>query len=407
VTSQPTSGDIAQIGFHILGGSRHQDQDNGTAFLLKRLTATTFISPFLNISGNQFNSYTNRDHTSFILTCPKRNIDNVLPVFGGLFQTNILPDLLEAEKSQLNVFRNEISQNIPQILFDHLHAFAYQGSSLGYSVLGNSDTNLTVEAINDFRSKNYTAPRILISGAGIDSHEKFVEQANQHFSFIPNNPGLPPSNARFVGGLVNIRDDYLPKVHILYAVEVSASSLPSQLCLQILQAAFGNWRAEDGAQSNTISRLGETLALENLGERAESFLIPYAETGLLGIYGITSPENLEDFSVEVLSEFVRVSQKLSTAEIERAKRTVRSAIIQNNSTTSGVLETISRQVWDFGPRFELPEILKIIDDLPEKEVRRVASALLYDVDPVIVAMGPTTTIPDYNRMRSWMYWNRF
>jgi len=410
VTTQPTNGELATVGIQVLAGSQHQLEDDGTANLVRLAVFRRTLAQLASL-GIHTDSFTNRDHTVYTLTCPKKNINTALTAFASLSRFSaskmFQEDLEVVQEQLLEPAVSSAYANKEQVLFDHLHSIAYQGSSLGYSVLGSSHSKPKLDQVSSFYQKNYTAPRILISGAGIDSHQDFVQVVRDIYGDLPNEPGTLPSKPRFVGSMVNVRDDYIPKVHIMFAVEASAGSLSTQLTLQILQAALGDWDASYGVGSNTVSRLGETIALEGLGSKAQSFLLHYPDSGLLGIYGVAEPHQLEDFSVEVLTEFVRVSQKLSQAEIDRARTKVKNAIIRRYQTTRGVLETISSQVWDFGARYDLSQVLTIIDQISSADIRRLAGDILYDVDPVIAATGPTTHIPDYNRMRSWIYWNRF
>jgi processing peptidase subunit beta len=95
-----------------------------------------------------------------------------------------------------------------EVVFDHLHATAFQHQPLGRTILGPKEN-------------------ILVGAGGIE-HGALVKLAEQHFGSLPT---APPSSAaaaiaaeqkrkpEFIGSEVRIRDDTLPTAHIALAVE--------------------------------------------------------------------------------------------------------------------------------------------------------------------------------------------
>ena len=59
----------------------------------------------------------------------------------------------------------QVEGQVEEVIFDHLHATAFQHTSLGRTILGPAENvrSITVENLVDYISTHYTAPRMVIS----------------------------------------------------------------------------------------------------------------------------------------------------------------------------------------------------------------------------------------------------
>lgn len=55
-------------------------------------------------------------------------------------------------------------------------------------------------------------------------------------------------------------------------------------------------------------------------------------------------------------------------------------------------------------RIPLHELERRIDSVSAQNVRDVAFKYIYDRCPAIAAVGPVENLPEYNKIRSAMYW---
>lgn len=82
---------------------------------------------------------------------------------------------------------SEVNKNQEELVLDHLHATAFQGCSLGRTILG-SEENIRTLSRNDLQNyikTNYTAPRMVLAGAGAVDHQQLVDLAGQYFGSLP------------------------------------------------------------------------------------------------------------------------------------------------------------------------------------------------------------------------------
>lgn len=74
--------------------------------------------------------------------------------------------------------------------------------------------------------------------------------------------------------------------------------------------------------------------------------------------------------------------------------------------TTPICEDIGRQHLCYQRRIPLHELEKRIDSVSAQNIRDVAMKYIYDRCPAVAAVGPVENLPDYNRIRSSMYWLR-
>ena len=117
-----------------------------------------------------------------------------------------------------------------EVVFDHLHATAFQGQSLGRTILGPKENIQSIQRddLVNYIKTNYLAEKTVLVGAGGIEHDALVKLAEQHFGGLPT---APPSSAaaaiaaeqkrkpEFIGSEVRLRDDTIPTAHIALAVE--------------------------------------------------------------------------------------------------------------------------------------------------------------------------------------------
>ncbi|CAB3994664.1 Mitochondrial-processing peptidase subunit beta, partial [Paramuricea clavata] len=103
---------------------------------------------------------------------------------------------------------------------------------------------------------------------------------------------------------------------------------------------------------------------------------------------------------------MRICTSITDAEVERARNILKTNMLFHLDGSTPICEDIGRQMLTYGRRIPLPELDKRIDMIDAKTVREVATKYLYDRCVAVAAIGPVEQLPDYNRLRSGMYWTR-
>jgi processing peptidase subunit beta len=179
---------------------------------------------------------------------------------------------------------------LEEVVFDHLHATAFQGQPLGRTILGPAENIQSIqrEDLVDYIKTNYTADRMVLVGSGGVPHEQLVELAEKHFSGLPTIPQSSSSYAsqvlqkrkpEFIGSEVRIRDDTIPTANIAIAVEGVSWKDDDYFTALVTQAIVGNWDKAMGNASLMGSKLSGFVHQNDLANSFMSFSTSYSDTG--------------------------------------------------------------------------------------------------------------------------------
>ncbi|CAG2240526.1 MAS1 [Mytilus edulis] len=438
------------VGLWIDAGSRFENaKNNGTAHFLEHMAfkgtqkrSQTDLELEVENMGAHLNAYTSREQTVYYAKSFSKDSQEVLKkklpshssleafieVLSGTLPIDlrreemairelgkinsysnpaidILSDILqnstlgeqEIERERGVILREmqEVETNLQEVVFDHLHAVAYQGTPLGRTILGPTENIMTINRndLLEYIGNHYKGPRIVLAGAGGVDHDELVKTAQQYFE-----------TCRFTGSEVRVRDDTMPLAHVAIAVEGCGWTNPDNIALMVANTLIGSWDRSFGAGANMASQLASQSASMNLCHSFQSFNTCYTDTGLWGMYFVCAREQVEGMMTAVQREWMRLCRrKISPVELERAKRLLKTNMLLQLDGSTPACEDIGRQMLCYGRRIPFSEIEARIDAVDTRVLKSVCTKYLYDKCPAVAAVGPVEALPIYSRLRSEMY----
>ncbi|KAL4806564.1 Metalloenzyme, LuxS/M16 peptidase-like protein [Aspergillus unguis] len=416
------------VGVWIDAGSRAEtDKTNGTAHFLEHLAfkGTSKRSQHqleleIENMGAHLNAYTSRENTVYYAKSFNNDVPKAVDILADILQNSKLePAAIERERDVILREQEEVDKQLEEVVFDHLHATAYQQQPLGRTILGPKENiqTITRDNLTDYIKTNYTADRMVLVGAGGVPHEQLVRLAEEHFGSLPSKPPTSAALAltaeqkrlpEFIGSEVRIRDDTLPTAHIALAVEGVSWKDDDYFTALVAQAIVGNWDRAMGNSPYLGSKLSSFVERNNLANSFMSFSTSYSDTGLWGIYLVSeNMTGLDDLIHFALREWSRLSFNVTAAEVERAKAQLKASILLSLDGTTAVAEDIGRQIITTGRRLSPEDIERTIGRITEKDVMEFANRKLWDQDIAMSAVGSIEGILDYNRIRSDMSRNAY
>uniref|UniRef100_A0A7S2NQZ2 mitochondrial processing peptidase n=1 Tax=Cyanoptyche gloeocystis TaxID=77922 RepID=A0A7S2NQZ2_9EUKA len=419
--------DTATVGVFVDAGSRYEtDETNGVAHFLehmafkgtKRRSQYELEVEIENIGGH-LNAYTSREQTVYYAKVFKQDVPKAVDILSDILQNSKFEESsIERERDVIMREMEEVDAHVQEFIFDQLHSVAFQGSSLGRTILGAAENVAKISRKDclDFIATHYTAPRIVIAAAGAVEHDDIVSLASKHLESIPNTsplgktPAIEP--ATFVGSEVRHRNDDIPTITFALAYPTCGWTDADAYPLMVLQAVFGAWEKNTWASKYSSPGLAQMLAKDNLANKYWAFNTSYADTGLFGIYCETVPDEevVQDCMYSVTHELVRLCFRATEEEVQRAKNVVKTnLLIQLENGTSETCEDIGRQLLTYGRRIPLVESFARIDAVDVSTIQRVAEKYFYDTDHAMASYGSVNSqnLPDYNWIRRRSYWLRY
>lgn len=367
--------------------------------------------------GAHLNAYTSREQTVYYAKSFKADAAKTVDVLADILQNSKLEEsAIERERDVILREQEEVDKQTEEVVFDHLHATAFQGHPLGRTILGPKENIETIQKsdLSNYIKTNYTADRMVLVGAGGVPHEELVSLAEKHFGNIPSSGssasiGSPRGQSpQFVGSEIRIRDDTMPTANIALAVEGCSWNDPDYWSMLVCQAIIGNYDRAIGSAPHLGSKLSTIVHANRLANSYMSFSTSYSDTGLWGIYLITDNlTQIDDLVHFTLKEWSRLSLSVSEAEVERAKAQLKASLLLGLDGTTQIAEDIGRQIATTGRRMSPFECDKNIAAVTAADVRAVAQKKIWDQDIAISAVGSIEGLLDYNRVRADMSLNRW
>ena len=99
------------------------------------------------------------------MTCTHSAVD----ILADIIQNSTLGEReIERERGVILREMDEVDQQVEEVIFDHLHSIAYQGTPLGWTILGPTKNikKINRQDLVNYISTHYSAPRIVLAAAG-------------------------------------------------------------------------------------------------------------------------------------------------------------------------------------------------------------------------------------------------
>ncbi|XP_065005004.1 probable mitochondrial-processing peptidase subunit beta, mitochondrial isoform X2 [Musa acuminata AAA Group] len=384
----------ATVGVWIDAGSRFEtDETNGTAHFLEHMifkgtesrTVRQLEEEIENMGGH-LNAYTSREQTTYYAKVLDKDVPKALEILADILQNSCFDEKrIERERDVILREMEEVEGQTEEVIFDHLHATAFQYTPLGRTILGPAQNikTITKEHLKNYISTHYTAPRMVISAAGAVKHEDIVDQVKKLFTNLSNDPTtasqlVAKEPAIFTGSEVRIIDDDIPLAQFAVAFSGASWIDPDSIALMVMQSMLGFWNKNTGSGKHMGSELSQRIAINEIAESMMAFNTNYKDTGLFGVYAIAKPDCLDDLAYAIMSEISKLSYRVSEADVTRARNQLKSSLQLHIDGTSPVAEDIGRQILTYGRRIPVAELFARIDAVDASTVKRVANRFIFD-----------------------------
>lgn len=418
VATEDSGAATATVGLWIDAGSRYENsKNNGVAHFLEHMAfkgtskrSQTDLELLVENMGAHLNAYTSREQTVFYAKCLANDVPAAVEILADIIQNSSLAEPeIERERGVILREMQDVESNLQEVVFDHLHATAFQGTPLGQTILGPTKNikKISKADLQNYIKTHYQPARIVLAGAGGVEHEKLVELANKNFSGLKNTvTDVELSHCRYTGSEIRVRDDSMPLAHVAIAVEGAGWTDADNIPLMVANTLIGAWDRSQGGGMNNASFLARAASAGNLCHSFQSFNTCYKDTGLWGIYFVAEPLQLDDMVHNIQSEWMKLCTSVTDSEVTRAKNLLKTNMLLQLDGTTPVCEDIGRQMLCYNRRIPVHELDARIEAVTVQNVRDVCYKYLYDRCPVVAAVGPTEGLTDYSRIRAGMYWLR-
>ena len=422
VATESGPGETATVGVWIDTGSRYEDEKtNGVAHFLEHMTfkgtsrrSRQNLELEVENLGGHLNAYTSREQTVFYAKVFKKDVGQAMDILADILQdSRVEEEDVNRERETILREMREVDGQLEEVIFDRLHATAYRGTALGRTILG-SEANIESITRDDIRTyvrRHYTAPRMVIAGAGAVQHDELVKLAEKLFSSVPSEPpaGQEPymEPARFTGSDILIRYDDMPLAHVTLGYQTAGWTDPDNFPLMLIQTMLGSWDKSVHGGMHSSSRMVSNVAKWELAHSISTFNTQYSDTGLFGVYAVAEPTTLNNLLWAISDALTTLCYTVDDVLLNEAKNQLKMNMLSHLDGSTVICEDIGRQMLTYGRRMHPVEVLTRIDAVDKNAVKQAANRFFFDRDHALAAIGPIWELPDYNWIRSRSHFARY
>jgi predicted Zn-dependent peptidase len=391
VTERVPSVRSVALGFWIGAGSViEQEHEAGISHLLEHMLfrgsdryESEEIDQIFDAMGAEVNAGTDKEATSLYTRVLDRHLEQAFDVMGDMLWHPRFGEL-EAERE---VVLEEIAmyEDDPQDrVFDILGRAIFHGHPLGRPVIGTAAVigASTREQLAAFHAKHYLADDIVIAAAGSLDHDELVEMARS--VDIPNNEASAgrtaleqPRFERRVRFLAKETEQY----HLCVGGKGLARDDERRFALRVLEGVLG------GTSSSRLFQ--EVRERRGLAYSVFSFSNLYADTGEVGVYVGTRPENLEEALAVVAGELERcVLEPASEEELVRSRENLKGRMALALESTGARMGRLGSSVLSGLPILSVEEMIERIDSVGIAELEALAGELFDPAGLSVAGVGP-------------------
>lgn len=379
------------LGYWIGTGSRFErEPEAGLSHLIEHLLfkgseryASVEIDQLFDAMGAELNAGTGKETTSLYARVIDAHLADAFDVMSDMVWRPAFRDV-DAERE---VILEEIAmyEDDPQDkVFDVLGEAVFGDHPLGRAIIGRAQVvaDTPVEAIAAFHAARYAPRNVVIAAAGAVDHDALVALARAR---VPAAPATEPPAPTPLPAELARQVRFERKDTEQYHVCVGGLGLPRQderrFALRVLDTIFG------GTSSSRLFQ--EVREQRGLAYAVSSFTGQYADTGQVGLYVGTRPDNLTPALEVIAHELERLRRDpASDEELARAKENLKGRIVLSLESTGSRMNRLGSHILGGVPLLSVDEVIAQIDAVTREDLVLLAHELLAPEHLSVAGIGP-------------------
>jgi predicted Zn-dependent peptidase len=366
----------AALGFFVGAGSRGETvEEAGLSHFLEHMLfrgteryGSAEIDQLFDAMGAELNAGTDKEAT----TVYARMLDQHLPHAFDVMADMVWRPAFNDVDPEREVVLEEIAmyEDDPQdTVFDVLGTSVFGDHPLGRPIIGRAPVirDTPVDRIAAFHARRYVPASVVVAAAGSVDHDAVVELAQRTLGGLRAGetapvpepaPPLPQARVRF-------QEKDTEQVHVCLGGPGLARGDERRYAIRVLDAIFG------GLSS---SRLFQSVREERgLAYAVYSFAGNFTDTGQVGLYVGTRPDNLDQAMEVVGAELGRMRREPATEEeLMRARENVKARVVLALESSAARMNRLGNSTLYDLPLLEPDEIIARVEAVTMDDLRELA-----------------------------------
>ncbi|MEA2441426.1 MAG: hypothetical protein QOH76_2850 [Thermoleophilaceae bacterium] len=365
------------LGMFIGTGSRNETPAQaGVSHFLEHLLfkgterfSSVEIDQIFDGMGAEVNAGTGKETTSVYSRFLDQHLERALDVMADMVLRPAYPDI-DSERQvvieEIAMYEDEPSEKVHDVLSEAV----FGDHPLGRPIIGRAEviSSVPVPQIAEYHDGRYVGPNLVVTAAGNLEHERLVELVEQLAPapsgsvepFAPAPAAISP-RARF-------HAKQTEQYHLCLGAPGIARGDDRRFVLRVLDTILG------GSSSSRLFQ--EVREKRGLAYAVYSYSSQYVDTGQVGVYVGTRPDNIAESMDVIAAELRRIAtEPVDPDELSRAKENVKGRLALSLESTLTRMNRLGGSVLMGIPLLSLDEMVDRIDTVDADEVATLADEL--------------------------------
>jgi predicted Zn-dependent peptidase len=370
------------LGFFVRTGSRNETPAQaGLSHFLEHLLfkgtdrfSSLEIDETFDAMGAEVNAGTGKETTSVYSRFLDRHLERAFDVLQDMVLRPSYPDI-DSERQvvieEIAMYEDEPSDKVHDVLARAI----FGDHPLGRPVIGRAEviSSVPVPDISAYHHARYGPGNLVVSAAGSIDHDRLVELTRAAVA-----GGGPAGDGAAAGKPEPAPSDATPTVgfhrkdteqyHICLGAPGLARGDERRFAMRVLDTVLGG---------STSSRLfQEVREKRGLAYAVYSYASQYVDSGQVGLYVGTRPDNVTEAMEVIGNELRRLADEgVTEEELERARENAKGRTTLGMESTSARMNRLGSSLLMDLPLLTLDEILAKIDAVTIDDVSELAATL--------------------------------
>lgn len=362
------------VGLWLNVGSRCETPDNnGVSHFIEHMLfkgtkkrSAKKISQIFDSIGGQLNAFTGKECTCFYTKALSNYLELSVDILSDMFFNSLFSESEIALEKNVVLEEIDMYEDSPEELVNDIIAQTIWKKSLGYPILGSRKNieEITREKIIDYKNKNYTFNRIVISVAGNFDEKELLKYLNKYFSgqMKEESKLVYEKNIFHSGSVVKNKD--IEQAHICMTYPGLKSRDDLVYPMLALNLVLGG-----GMSSKLFQEIREK---RGLAYSVFSYTSSYMEEGAFSIYAGCNPKNEKTVINIIESQIDKITSKgLTKKEIENAKQQLKGNFLLGLENTTSIMSYGGKSECLWGEIETIDEVIDQINNIDEAKIKEV------------------------------------
>jgi predicted Zn-dependent peptidase len=365
------------LGLWIGTGSRNEDASRtGISHFLEHLLfkgtdrfSSVEIDQIFDGMGAEANAGTGKETTSVYSRFLDQHLERAFDVLADMVLRPTYPDI-ESERQvvieEIAMYEDEPSDKVHDVLAGAI----FGDHPLGRPIIGTADVvgTVPVPEIAAYHDSRYVGPNLVVAAAGNLEHERVAELAERFFTA----PDGGASGAQAAPAPSRPRAAFHTKSTEQYHLCLGGPGIPRaderRFALRVLDTLLG------GSSSSRLFQ--EVREKRGLAYAVYSYASHYVDSGQVGLYVGTRPDNVQEAMDVIATELRRiVDDPVGEEELDRAKENVKGRMVLSFESTLSRMNRLGGSVLTGVPLLSLDEMIAAVDAVTLEDVSELAREL--------------------------------